>query len=55
MQDWQHRATEKARNVSHATDHYVREHTWSTIAAAALIGCMLGYVLASGRHEHEED
>ncbi len=47
FQDWQKRATETARNVGQATDQYVRENTWTTIAAAAVLGCVLGYLLAS--------
>lgn len=47
FQDWQKRATEKARDVGQATDQYVRDNTWSTIAIAAVIGCVLGYLLAS--------
>ncbi len=47
VQDWQRRATEKARDFGYATDEYVRENTWTTIAVAAVIGCVLGYLLAS--------
>ena len=47
FQDWQKRATETARNVGQATDHYVRDNTWTTIAMAAVLGCVLGYLLAS--------
>src|SRR5438034_10294688 len=49
LQDWQKRATETARNVGEATDIYVRENTWTTLAVAAVVGCMLGYLLASRR------
>ena len=47
FQEWQKRAGETARNFGQATDSYVRENTWTTIAIAALVGCVLGYVLAS--------
>lgn len=50
FQDWQRRATETARNVGLATHDYVRENTWTTIAIAAVMGCVLGYLLA-GRGE----
>jgi len=50
--DWQRMAGEKARNATQATDHYVRENTWSTIAIAAAVGAVLGYLLA-GRREEE--
>ena len=47
VQDWQQRASESARNLGYVTDEYVRENTWTTIAVAAAIGCVLGYLLAS--------
>ncbi len=47
MQDWQKRATETAQNVGRATDDYVRDNTWTTIAFAAVLGCLLGYLLAN--------
>lgn len=49
LQDWQKRATETARDVGTATDEYVHENAWTTIAIAAAIGCVLGYLLASRR------
>ena len=49
LQDWQKLATKTARNVGEATDDYVRENTWTTIAVAALIGCIFGYLMASRR------
>jgi ElaB/YqjD/DUF883 family membrane-anchored ribosome-binding protein len=49
VQDWQKRASETARNLGQSTDTYLRENTWSTLAIAALLGCVLGYILTSGR------
>ena len=49
LQDWQKQAAETARNVSEATDQYVRENTWTSIAFAAVLGCVVGYFLASRR------
>ena len=49
LQDWQKRVTDTARNVSKATDDYVRENTWTSIACAALVGCVIGYLLGSRR------
>ena len=49
IQDWQKRATDVARNVGDATDQYVRDNTWSSLAFAAVIGCVIGYLLASNR------
>jgi hypothetical protein len=47
FQDWQQRATETARNMGRATDEYVRENTWTTIAIAAMLGCLVGFLLAN--------
>lgn len=47
FQDWQQRAKDTARNVTEATDQYVRENTWSTVVMAGLLGCVVGYLLAS--------
>lgn len=49
LQDWQKKATETARNVSDVTDRYVHENTWTTIACAAVVGCIIGYILAPRR------
>jgi ElaB/YqjD/DUF883 family membrane-anchored ribosome-binding protein len=50
LQDWQKRAGEKARNAGQAADDYVRENPWTTVAFAAILGCVLGYIL-SGRRD----
>jgi ElaB/YqjD/DUF883 family membrane-anchored ribosome-binding protein len=47
LQDWQRRATERARDMGQATDQYVRENTWTTIAIAALMGCVVGYLIVN--------
>ena len=49
LQDLQKRATETTRNVAEATDRYVHENTWTTVACAALFGCIVGYLLATSR------
>jgi len=49
VQDWQKRATKTAKNFGEATDNYVRENTWTTIALAAVIGCIFGYFMAGRR------
>lgn len=49
IQDWQKRASETARNVGQTTDKYVRENTWTTLAVAALVGCVIGFLLAPER------
>jgi len=49
LQDWQKRATETAKNIGEVTDNYVHENTWTTIAFAAILGCVFGYFLARSR------
>jgi len=49
IEDWQKRASETARNVGEVTDRYVHENTWTSIACAALLGCIVGYLLGSRR------
>ena len=43
---WQQRASEQAKNATLAADDYVRENAWTTIAIAALFGCVIGYLIA---------
>jgi len=40
---------ERARNAAQATDDYVRENVWSTVALAVLAGCALGFLLGRSR------
>jgi len=47
--NWQSRAGEVAKNFGTATDRYVHENTWATVGVAALVGCVIGYLLASWR------
>ncbi len=49
LQDWQQCATDAARNMGRYTDEYVRENTWTTLAIATVLGCVIGYLLASSR------
>jgi ElaB/YqjD/DUF883 family membrane-anchored ribosome-binding protein len=51
VQDFQRKATETARNVTQATDQCIRDNTWASIACAALLGCIIGYMLSG----HGED
>jgi ElaB/YqjD/DUF883 family membrane-anchored ribosome-binding protein len=46
IQDLQKRATDTAKNVGQVTDDYVRENTWTSVACAALLGCVVGFLLA---------
>ena len=45
MRELQQRWGEKARDVSRVTDDYVHENAWTTVAIAAVIGCLIGYFL----------
>ena len=49
MQDMQNRVGDTAKNVSYATDRYVRENPWKTIALVALGACLVGYMLSAAR------
>jgi ElaB/YqjD/DUF883 family membrane-anchored ribosome-binding protein len=48
-QDWQRKARETAKNFGESTDSFVRENTWSTLALAAVLGCLVGYLLTTSR------
>jgi ElaB/YqjD/DUF883 family membrane-anchored ribosome-binding protein len=37
--------SEKARNASQVTDRFVHENAWTTVAVAAVVGCLIGYFL----------
>ena len=49
LQDYQKRATESARNACKATDEYVHDNVWTTVAVAAVVGCVIGFFLGRGR------
>jgi ElaB/YqjD/DUF883 family membrane-anchored ribosome-binding protein len=49
IQDYQRKATETARNAARATDEYVHENVWTTVAVAAVVGCVVGFFLGRGR------
>jgi ElaB/YqjD/DUF883 family membrane-anchored ribosome-binding protein len=46
IQDLQERATKAAKNMGQVTDDYVHDNTWTSIACAALLGCVVGFLLA---------
>lgn len=48
-QQWQQNAMDSARNAARATDDYVRENVWTTVALAVLAGCALGFMLGRSR------
>jgi ElaB/YqjD/DUF883 family membrane-anchored ribosome-binding protein len=49
LQDWQKKIGKTAKNVGETTDRYVHENTWSSIAFAAVIGCVIGFLLGHRR------
>lgn len=49
LQDFQKKATETARNACKTTDEYVHDNVWTSVAVAALAGCVLGFFLGRGR------
>jgi ElaB/YqjD/DUF883 family membrane-anchored ribosome-binding protein len=49
LQDFQKRASETARNVCQATDEYVHENAWTSVALAVVTGCVIGFLLGRGR------
>ena len=49
LQDFQQRATETAKNVCTATDDYVHDNVWTSVALAAVVGCVVGFFLGRGR------
>lgn len=52
LKDYRGKATELATNAGRTTDHYVRENTWAAIGAAALLGCVVGFLLSNtGSHD----
>jgi ElaB/YqjD/DUF883 family membrane-anchored ribosome-binding protein len=55
VQDWQKQATDTAREVGQKTDTYVRENTWASVAAAALIGCVVGFLIAGSRGSSRDE
>ncbi|MCI0745428.1 MAG: hypothetical protein L0Y58_08495 [Verrucomicrobia subdivision 3 bacterium] len=47
LRDVQSRISETAKNVSHVTDEYVHDHPWQTVAIAAVIGYVIGFLVAN--------
>jgi len=36
---------EKAKDLSHRTDQYVHDNPWRTVGIAALVGCIVGFLM----------
>ena len=49
LQGFQKKATETARNACQATDEYVHDNVWTSVAVAAVFGCVVGFFLGRGR------
>ena len=49
FQDVQERLTDTAKNVTHVTDQYVHDNPWRSITLAAVIGCVLGFLIGHNR------
>jgi ElaB/YqjD/DUF883 family membrane-anchored ribosome-binding protein len=47
---WQEKAKTTAKNASEVADRYVHENVWTTVTAAALAGCVLGFLMGRVRH-----
>ena len=43
---WSQGTSTLSGNVTDTTDQYIRDNTWTSIACAALVGCIIGYLLA---------
>lgn len=46
---WKDCAAASAKNASMATDKFVHENVWSTVAIAAVAGCVVGFLLGQCR------
>jgi len=46
ISDLKSRASDVAKNVGQATHEYVHENAWTSVACAALLGCIVGFLLA---------
>jgi len=49
LTDYEREAAERARYAAHATDEYVRSHTWSSIGMAVAAGVLLGLMMNNRR------
>lgn len=49
FRDLQSRLGESAKTMSQATDRYIHANPWKTIAIAALVGCVIGFLVRPRR------
>ena len=45
LRDLQEQLAPKVRQATQVTDDFVHENAWTTVAIAAVIGCMIGFFL----------
>jgi ElaB/YqjD/DUF883 family membrane-anchored ribosome-binding protein len=45
IREWQGVVSDKAKDLSAATDRYVQDNPWKTVAIAAIVGCILGFLM----------
>ncbi len=48
-ENWRRRATQAIRNASVTADQYVRDYAWTSVALAAVLGCVVGFFLGRSR------
>jgi len=49
LQDIRQKAAETARNACETTNEYVHDNVWTSVAIAAVVGCVFGFFLGRGR------
>jgi ElaB/YqjD/DUF883 family membrane-anchored ribosome-binding protein len=45
-QDWQETARHQVRKATSAANEYVQDNAWASIAIAAVVGCVAGFLMA---------
>ena len=45
FQEVQERLTDTAKNVQNVTDQYVHDNPWRALTLAAVVGCVLGFLI----------
>jgi len=48
-QEWHQTAMDKTKDAAQATDQYVRDNVWTSIALAVLAGCAIGFLMGRSR------
>jgi ElaB/YqjD/DUF883 family membrane-anchored ribosome-binding protein len=49
LHDLQKKAGDRAREVGRVADDYVHENTWTSVALAAAVGCLIGFLIGNRR------